>query len=88
MEKKELEKIFKAFANRRRLTIVSYLKQAGERNVNGVAAELDLSIAATSRHLVNLERTGILEKQQRDKEVFYRLAQQKIIFINEIFKEL
>jgi ArsR family transcriptional regulator len=75
MEHKELEKILKALANRRRLAIVRALKDAREAHVGDVAWEIHLSFAATSRHLVIMERAGILEKTQRDKKVFYRLAQ-------------
>jgi len=71
----ELEKILKALASRRRLAVLACLKKAGELMVGDVAGAIRLSFAATSRHLIILERSGILEKEQRDKNVFYRLRQ-------------
>jgi DNA-binding transcriptional ArsR family regulator len=85
---KHLEKIFKALANRRRLAIVFYLKRAPGANVGGIAAEIKLSLRATSRHLVQLERAGILEKEQRSKEVFYKCARSLILVIENAIAEL
>jgi DNA-binding transcriptional ArsR family regulator len=88
MDKNQLEKILKALANRRRLAILAHLKTAGEMMVGDVARNMRLSFAATSRHLVILERSGILEKEQRDKEVFYRLASPSRAFLGVLFFEL
>jgi DNA-binding transcriptional ArsR family regulator len=76
-----LEKIFKALANRRRLAIVFYLKRVSEATVTSVAVEIKLSLRATSRHLVQLERAGVLAKKQRSKEVFYRCADSLVALI-------
>ena len=88
MRKEELEKILKALANRRRLSIVAYLKRVGKAKVGDIAFELQLSFAATSRHLVILERTGILDKEQRSTEVFYYLADLRNLFVMELIVEL
>jgi DNA-binding transcriptional ArsR family regulator len=85
---RHLEKIFKALANRRRLAIIFYLKRISEANVGNVAVEIKLSLKATSRHLVQLERAGILEKEQRSKEVFYRCARSLILVIENAIAEL
>ena len=71
---KELEKIFKGLANKRRLTILKYLKTRGEANVGDVAREIKLSFKATSRHLAVLHNCDILEKEQRNVQMFYRIA--------------
>lgn len=88
LAKNQLEKIFKALANRRRLAIIAYLEKISEANVGHIAWEIKLSVRATSRHLVILERAGLLQKQQRGKEVFYKITIHPKSFIREIFEEL
>jgi DNA-binding transcriptional ArsR family regulator len=65
-----------------------YLKRHREANVGAIAKELRLSLPATSRHLNLLEKAGILEKEQRDKEVFYRLAVLQHLFIQKFLDKL
>ena len=72
---RELEKQMKALANKRRLAIVAYLKKAREASVGDIAGEIRLSFKATSKHLGVLYAAGIVEKEQRSAEVFYRLAE-------------
>ena len=71
---RELEKILKALANRRRLAILQYLKKNKEANVGGIAREIGLSFKSTSRHLAILAALDIVEREQRSAEAFYRLA--------------
>ena len=61
---KDLEKILKAFANRRRLAIVKYLKKNGEAPVSKIAGEIKLSFKATSKHLGILTAADILEESK------------------------
>jgi DNA-binding transcriptional ArsR family regulator len=88
MKINELEKILKSLANRRRLALISYLKHTGKTTVGGLAQEIGLSLQATSRHLITLERAGILAKDQFGLEVFYRIAEPAIPFIEKLFSEL
>lgn len=71
---KDLEKILKALANRRRLAILKYLKAQKEAPVGEIAYEIGLSFKATSKHLGILIAVDIVEKEQRSLQVFYRLA--------------
>lgn len=71
---KELEKILKALANRRRLAILKYLKVNKEVSVTGIAESINLSVKATSKHLGILSALDIVEKEQRILHVFYRLS--------------
>lgn len=64
----------KAFANRRRLAIVKYLKKNREASVSEIAGEINLSFKATSKHLVILTAADILEKEQRSLSVFYKIS--------------
>ncbi len=70
---KSAEKMLKAFANRRRLAIVKYLKR-GEAAVGDIAGEINLSFRSTSRHLAVLTAAEILEREQRSSQVYYRLV--------------
>ena len=71
---KEFEKILKALANKRRLVILKYLKTRKEASVGEIADEINLSFKSTSRHLAVLSVTDILEREQRNSQVFYRLS--------------
>ena len=72
---KELERVLKALANKRRLAILKYLKTEGEASVGDIADEINLSLKSTSRHLGVLTVADILEKEQRSLSVFYSLSQ-------------
>lgn len=71
---KELERVLKALANKRRLQILKYLKRNREANVSEIAGEIKLSFKSTSRHLSVLAATDIVDKEQRSLQMFYRLA--------------
>jgi DNA-binding transcriptional ArsR family regulator len=74
MKEKELETSLKALANRRRLAILRFIKKSKEASVGDIADEIRLSLKSTSRHLAVLFSSGILEREQRSLQVFYRLA--------------
>ncbi|MBI2592571.1 MAG: winged helix-turn-helix transcriptional regulator [Candidatus Colwellbacteria bacterium] len=71
---KELERVLKALANRRRLAILKYLKQNREAAVGEIASEIKLSFKATSKHLRILDSLDIVERDQKSLQMFYRLA--------------
>lgn len=71
---KELERILKALANKRRLAIVMYLKKAKEATVGDIAGEIQLSFKATSKHLGILAAVDILEREQRSLQVWYKIS--------------
>ncbi|MCR4279466.1 MAG: metalloregulator ArsR/SmtB family transcription factor [Candidatus Zambryskibacteria bacterium] len=73
MKEKELERILKALANRRRLAIISYLRKNKESSVGNIAAAIHLSMKSTSRHLVVLAGADILDREQRGPEVYYKI---------------
>ena len=62
MKEKEIERSLKALANRRRLSIVRYVKKENKSNVSNIASEIKLSFAATSRHLNLLAAADILDR--------------------------
>ncbi len=71
---RELEKILKALANRRRLAIVKHLKKNREASVGEIAGAIKLSFRSTSKHLSVLFAADILEKEQKSTLMFYRLS--------------
>jgi len=71
---KDLEKVLKALANRRRLAILRYIRSRKEAPVGQIAEHMNISFKATSKHLALLVAVGILDKEQRSLRMFFRLA--------------
>ncbi|MBI4138665.1 winged helix-turn-helix transcriptional regulator [Candidatus Uhrbacteria bacterium] len=67
------ERILKALANQRRLTILQKLKDR-ELSVAEIAASIKLSFRSTSKHLHVLARADILDRRQKSLTVFYRIS--------------
>src|SRR5215208_1333042 len=63
----------KALANPHRLEILDLLGQ-GERSVEQLAREAELSLANASAHLQVLRRARLVEAEKRGLNVVYRLA--------------
>jgi DNA-binding transcriptional ArsR family regulator len=74
MNERELEKILKAIANKRRVAILKYLKHIGRASVGDIAENIKLSFRATSRHLMILYSAEIIEREQKNLLVFYFLS--------------
>ncbi|MBI5742414.1 MAG: winged helix-turn-helix transcriptional regulator [Candidatus Niyogibacteria bacterium] len=81
---KELEKVLKALANRRRLAILKYLKVSGEASVAEISEEIDLSFGATSKHLNILAAVGIVDREQRSLNMFYTLPKPQHLAVKNI----
>lgn len=73
MNEKTLERILKALANRRRLAILRFLKKKKEVSVGDIAGEIKLSFNATSKHLLLLAASGIVDREQRGLQMYYSL---------------
>jgi len=84
MNEKELEKIFKAVANRRRILILKYLKQKGAATVGDIAEEIKLSFRSTSRHLSVLYSAELLDKRQASLNIFYFILKSRKELINKL----
>jgi DNA-binding transcriptional ArsR family regulator len=72
---KELEKIYKALGNRRRLAIIKFLENQREASVSEITKYLKLSFRSTSKHLAVLRQLDIVDKEQRSLLVIYSLSQ-------------
>lgn len=71
---RETERTLKALANRRRLAIVWFLTKQKEASVGDIAEKIHLSLKATSKHLGILASVGIVDRDQRSLQMFYRLS--------------
>ncbi len=71
---KELERVLKALANKRRLAILSYIKKNKEASVGDIASAIRLSFKATSKHLGILIAADILDREQRRLQMYYRIS--------------
>jgi len=84
MEIKSLEKILKTLANKRRLAIICYLKKKPEAKVGDIAETINLSLTSTSKHLIQLFNADIVERNQKNLEVWYKLSQKQNNIVNYI----
>ncbi len=71
---KDLERVMKALANRRRIAAIRIIKKRKEINVGDLAEALRISFKATSKHLAVLVGAGIVDKEQRSVQMFFWLA--------------
>lgn len=71
---KELEKVLKAVANKRRIDIMRFIKSKREVTVGDISEEVRLSFKATSKHLRVLYLAGFVEREQSGVQVMYRIS--------------
>jgi rhodanese-related sulfurtransferase/DNA-binding transcriptional ArsR family regulator len=69
----QLARVGKALANPHRLELLELLAQ-GERTVDSLANETEMSIASASQHLQALREGGLVESRKQGLFVHYRLA--------------
>ena len=84
MKEKELERILKALANKRRLAILRYLKKEKKASVGDIASEIRLSFTATSKHLHILAAVDIIEQEQRSLQVFYSISKKQLSVVRSV----
>jgi ArsR family transcriptional regulator len=71
----ELERLFKALADRHRVRILNLLAGAGEAVcVCALTPALELAQPTVSYHLKLLVEAGLLERERRGRFAYYRLA--------------
>lgn len=88
MKEREIERVLKALANKRRLAVVSLLRKSKEKSVGEIAEDIKLSFRATSKHLSILVAADILEKDQRSTLMFYSLNKNSTNLIKELLRVL
>lgn len=88
MKEKEMIKILKALANRRRFMILKILKKEGEKSVGNLSSSLKLSFKSTSKHLRKLVDAGLVTTRQVSNIVFYSLDKDNLEIVNFLFRKL
>ncbi|MDP3986169.1 MAG: helix-turn-helix domain-containing protein [Candidatus Veblenbacteria bacterium] len=74
MRTTELERWFRVLGNRKRLDILRLLERRKSLSVTDVALGIKLSLKSTHKHLHQLLQTGFLDKERKQFNVHYRLA--------------
>lgn len=88
MNHKNLEKLLKAVANKRRLEILEYLLKKKEANVGDIAEHIHLSYKSTSRHLAVLRAADLVDREQRSLESFYSLSADMPEVVKQIMRHI
>ena len=70
---KRWTQIFKAFANINRVAIIKILTLQERLSVTEIASELDISLKATSKHLIILHNLDVLGSKGKNNKVEYWL---------------
>lgn len=68
---KRWTQIFKALSNINRVKIIKTLLERGSMSVSEIAEELDISLKATSKHLIILHNLDVLCNKGKDNRVKY-----------------
>ncbi|HLD86149.1 MAG TPA: metalloregulator ArsR/SmtB family transcription factor [Patescibacteria group bacterium] len=82
------ERVLKALANRRRLTIVTILKRRRSATVGELAAALKVTLPTTSKHLAMLSTAEVVEYERQSLNVFYHLADDMPVIARAVIKHL
>lgn len=72
-----LSHLVKAMANPHRLEIIDLLGQ-GERSVEEIATEANMSIANASQHLQTLKQSNLVTIRRQGNYIYYRLASDNV----------
>ena len=70
---RDVERIIKALANARRLSIIKFLSNRKQASVGQAAEHIKLSFKSTSNHLLIMAAADILERKQTSTTVLYSL---------------
>jgi ArsR family transcriptional regulator len=83
----QASEMLRTLAHPARLRIVDLVNTAGELPVGEIMNYLDLAQSATSQHLNQMRRIGLLKSERHGKEVWYSIANPRpIALLNCICK--
>lgn len=80
--------IFKACADESRIRILHLIYHNKEMCISDLEEILDFTQTKTSRHLIYLKNSGILNTRKIDQWVFYHLKDEVFDIIQQVFKFL
>ena len=83
----QLARLGKALSNPHRLEILELLAQ-GERTVESLATEMELSLANTSQHLQALKQAALVESRKDGLFVHYRLADPDVFELSAVIRSV
>jgi rhodanese-related sulfurtransferase/predicted transcriptional regulator len=83
----QLARLGKALSSPHRLEILELLAQ-GERTVESLATELELSIANVSQHLQALKQAALVERRKQGLFVHYRLADPEVFELSKVMRSV
>jgi ArsR family transcriptional regulator len=84
----ELERLFKALADRHRVRILNLLASADDAVcVCKLEPALDLSQPTVSYHLKLLAEAGLLERERRGRFAYYRIADGALDRVGELMRQ-
>lgn len=78
--------VYKAFSESSRVRIVNVLYAFGKVTTSDLELILDFSQAKTSRHLIYLKNSGILNVEKKDQWVFYYIKDEVMDLIAQLIK--
>jgi rhodanese-related sulfurtransferase/DNA-binding transcriptional ArsR family regulator len=81
----QFARLGKALANPYRLEMLELLAQ-GERTVESLADEIELSLANASQHLQELKRAGLVEGRKEGLFVHYRLTDPEVFELSKVLR--
>lgn len=90
MEKRIYEmhaSICNVFSNPKRLEIIDLLRE-GEKSVNELSGLMEILQANLSQHLSLMRHRGILETRREGVNIYYSIANPKVIKAFEIMREV
>ena len=73
----EMEGVLRQLAHADRLRIIDLLNEAGELPVCEITRYLGIAQAATSKHLAQMRRLGLLRAERRGQAVWYSVADER-----------
>ena len=76
-----MAQVLKLLAHPHRLKIIEILEATEEAPVHDIVERLALPQAASSQHLNQMRRVGLVAAERRGKEVWYRIADRRSISI-------
>ena len=77
----------KVFSNATRLRILNILRE-GEMPVAAIAGKLGVTLGAVSSHLLMMKRRRVLLSRKQGNQVFYRLANPKMLQAFDLIREI